>query len=476
MSLVTAVILYNLSEITWMLHRHPKTGDYTMISEIANICLRTTIICIVFAYFVFAPMQSRFRYSIRKTLLWVSSLVIITVLISGVFLSKIGPLHNYIIPGIMLWLLSAWFILCRTIKESRLEILFLVLMVLNLYVNVMTAAMLLSDSLGFRGYASTLYTVAALIIVLIYIPFFHVLFFRLFKKVLVFGDNFSFWKFIWIIPTLTYLIFYIKIINDYWRNRGYVKTWDIVFIILWSVTTYAFFAVTLQMLVLAHKGTVTDEQVKFIKTQLRMQEEQYKRLLENNDSVARIRHDWRHHLLSINGFVESKDMDSLSKYLEKLFPEYVNYEDVSVCTNHVVDIILGHYGVTAKTNGIHMNIKAEIPQKINVQDTDLCIVFGNLVENAVEACTHQKTGEKFIDIVTSTRGSQLVVMIRNTYEENIRVENDVYYSTKHEGEGIGLFSVHKVVEKYGGLMNVEYDERFFKVNLLLNMDYDRDAD
>lgn len=447
-----------------------------MNGEIANICLRTTISYIVFAYFVFVPMQSRFRYGKVKTLLWVSALLVITVVITGIFLSKIGPLHEYMVFGIVLWLFLAWFILCKTIKESRLEILFIVLMALNLYVNIMTTAILVSASQGYIGYDTIVYTVVTFVIILIYIPFLHILFFGFFKQVLNFGENFSFWKFIWIIPTLTYLIFYIKFVKGFGEYKTHVGSWDVMFIILWSVTTYAFYSVTLKMLILAHKGTVTDEQMKFIERQLSMQEEQYKKLLENNDSVSRIRHDWRHHLLSINGFVENQDMESLKQYLEMLSPKYVNYEEVTVCPNHVVDIILRHYGAMAKANGIYMSVKAKIAPEVNIQDTDLCIVFGNLVENAVEACIHQKTGDKFIDVVTSTRGSQLVVMISNTYEENIRVENDRYYSTKHEGEGIGLFSVRKVVEKYSGFMNVEYNDRFFKVNLLLNMDYERDAD
>lgn len=85
----------------------------------------------------------------------------------------------------------------------------------------------------------------------------------------------SFWRFIWVIPALTYLVFYVKFISDYWKKPVHMGTGDILFTILWSFTTYALFWVTLQMIIQTHEGISAMEDTKRITMQLEMQKERY---------------------------------------------------------------------------------------------------------------------------------------------------------------------------------------------------------
>jgi nitrogen-specific signal transduction histidine kinase len=61
------------------------------------------------------------------------------------------------------------------------------------------------------------------------------------------------------------------------------------------------------------------------------------------------------------------------------------------------------------------------------------------------------------------------LQIRNPYYGNIKIKNNVFYSTKHEGTGQGLYSAQLIAEKYNGIMNVNYENQTFEVRILLTL-------
>ena len=258
-----------------------------------------------------------------------------------------------------------------------------------------------------------------------------------------------------------------KIVNDYWITGVHTGPGDVVFVILWSFATYAFFYVTLQMIIQAYKGITAVQQAETVSAQLTLQKEQYGKLLESIEKTSRLKHDWRHHLLSINGFVEAEDIKGLKEYVKELIPEYIEGKETSICRNHIADVILRHYAAAAEAAGIRLDISADLSEVPDVSDMDLCIIFGNLLENALEACSGMEDGAGHVEIQAEMRGKQLVLQIQNTYQRDVILKEGKYYSTKHSGVGIGLSSVEKVVDKYHGIMRVSFDGIIFKVQILL---------
>lgn len=437
-----------------------------MYDSMVNLAIRIIVNCIVFSYFVFIPFKNRFKYSYFKTASLALLLTVITLAIYIFFFTPGLFLAVYSKLGVLLWIVSAILIFRIAIKGSFFEILFIVLVVLNLYVNIVTIAEVIMNKMDLHMEAAR--TFLELGILAAYIPVLWILMDHLYKQVIEFNVKLSFWKYIWVIPTLTYMIFWVKVVNDYYRNQVRVGVWDIIFVVLWSFSTYAFFCVTLLMLIQTYKGMTAGEQAHVIAAQLKIQEGQYEKLLDNIEQTARLRHDWRHHLLSINGYVENGNKADLQKYLMELSPKYFTEKEASLCENHVVDVILQHNAAIAKKQGVVMNIAANIDKVLSIPNTDLCIIFGNLIENAVEACT-RRDEDKEIVIKAVMKGKQLILLVKNTYQEKVAFKEDIYYSTKHEGVGIGLSTVQNIVGKHKGVMKIEFDENYFKVYVLINV-------
>ena len=93
-----------------------------------------------------------------------------------------------------------------------------------------------------------------------------------------------------------------------------------------------------------------------------------------------------------------------------------------------------------------------------VSDSELCAVFGNLLENAFEACSRQKTGSRFIRIASMVRNDMLIISMDNSYGEKIRRVNGEYISSKRDDVGTGLSSIASVAESHGGSASFEAEE------------------
>lgn len=431
------------------------------------ISIRVVVCCIAFAYFVFVPFKTKFRYSYTVTAALTGFLVVYTVLVTVLFLTPGGRFADYSTWGILLWIGMALLFFCVAIKGSYFEILFIVLVVLNLYVNIMAIAKVLAGELVIPEYRDFMKNVMGMLVLALYLPFLKKLT-KLYQQVVEINIRLSFWRSIWIIPTLTYLIFFVKIIQDYWKKETDMELADVVFVILWSFSTYVFFYVTLQMISQTYRGITATEEAHMVSSHLRMQEEQYEKLLRNLEKNARLRHDWRHHLLLLDGFADRGDMDGVKGYLRQMIPVYSTEGELSVCENHAVDVILRHWAAIAKSEGVRMDLRLRIPKELFVSDMDLCIIFGNLAENAMEACKMQKEGERYIEIRAEVKGRQLIAAFRNSCSNPVIEKDGVYYSTKHEGPGIGLSSVKRVAEKYSGLVKINYKKKEFCASVLLN--------
>lgn len=174
--------------------------------------------------------------------------------------------------------------------------------------------------------------------------------------------------------------------------------------------------------------------------QLELEGRRYAAVAQSVEAARAARHDARHHLAVITGFVERQDAGGLSHYLESwraALPE----EDAGppLCENHAVDVLVRHYLARAKAAGAKLDVKLDLPADTGVSPADLSVVFGNLFENAVQSCERQTPGHKYIRARSEAPLGRVVLVVDN--------------ATSGAGpltEGVGQASVRAVARKYSG--------------------------
>ena len=211
--------------------------------------------------------------------------------------------------------------------------------------------------------------------------------------------------------------------------------------------------------------------IKIMNNQLVLQEDHYKAIQSYIVETKRAEHDLRQHLSVIQSFNAARDNENLDVYLSKYIESLPGNTEITYCENFAVNSILLYYAGIAKKDGIQVVIDVEVPKDTGIHDSDLCIIFGNCIENAIEACRRvvpeKSNGDRFIKVRSKMKGKMLTIVFANSLFGDIKKEGDNYLSLKHEGEGIGISSVKAVVEKYGQTVKFETDDSEFHVTIIL---------
>lgn len=201
---------------------------------------------------------------------------------------------------------------------------------------------------------------------------------------------------------------------------------------------------------------------------LDFQSKQYLTLVDHMNKTKKLRHDFRHQLLVIAGMVRNQNYSELEKYLKEYM---ISAEDsyVPLCANPAVDAVASYFDKFAKEEDISVSWSFQIPQELPLPESDFCGMLGNLVENAMNACMAMPSGAREITVISRMpSNSMLILIVENTYNGTVHRKGDVWYSTHHSGEGIGIASVRETVERYNGNLDIHYDNALFTVNILLN--------
>ena len=201
---------------------------------------------------------------------------------------------------------------------------------------------------------------------------------------------------------------------------------------------------------------------------LNLQGEQYRMMLENYENTRFMRHDFRQHLSVLKAMSDDGNMGGIQKYLSDYFSTVPETSEESYCKNSAVDAIVRLYVKEAKAISAEMTVNIHIPAETGINDAELCVIFGNCLKNAVEACGRLPRGEGFITVKAQLDGNILGITVDNSFNGEIRKDGDLFLSSKREGAGIGIASVRAVAKKYGGLTKFEARDGVFQASVLLS--------
>lgn len=170
------------------------------------------------------------------------------------------------------------------------------------------------------------------------------------------------------------------------------------------------------------------------------------------------RHDFKNHLLVLDGLLAKMQISKARQYLQKL-QEAANTLSFPVQTgNTIADTLLSSKFVAARQAGIQVQCTLKLPEENFIDDIDLSIVLANAIDNAVTACI-AITGNtnKYIRLTSMQKGRLFMLLVENSY---IKKENE------QKVLGIGLSNIEAVAKKYQGTINIELGENYYKISVL----------
>ncbi|MBQ9891517.1 MAG: GHKL domain-containing protein [Firmicutes bacterium] len=174
--------------------------------------------------------------------------------------------------------------------------------------------------------------------------------------------------------------------------------------------------------------------------------------------IRQLHHDMKNHLLGIQRL--SGDNEKLDAYVSQLLSRTEDYELIVDSGNSMIDGLLSEKQRLAEERQIAVSVAVDLKSAGFISDMDLCTIFGNALDNAIEASLKvQDVSLRSIMVRCLERGGNIVLTVQNYYEGELRKADGAIATSKAEpGHGLGLSSIRRAAEKYDGIMTTKTDE------------------
>lgn len=273
------------------------------------------------------------------------------------------------------------------------------------------------------------------------------------------------WKYAWIYPVLLTCFFYYVIPDDLNRiMTGRIHQTALIIFALILAAIYFFYHF---LWYFSEKVTNEQHLIEEIRV-LNAEKNRFNQIEGYVHEMKGLRHDLRQHLRVLSGLAASGRLDEMQQYLEK-YVDTVKPDYPAFSTNYAVDAIAAYYQEVADKKRIHIDWNIFLLPQLPIDETELCVVIGNLLENAIKAAENLEPSRRVIEASIRMVGENMIgIEIRNHYAGRIHLSRQGMPAPK-DREGIGLSSVSNTVRKNNGTFNVEVDEEWFCVDIIINI-------
>ncbi len=268
-----------------------------------------------------------------------------------------------------------------------------------------------------------------------------------------------------VVPLLYYIFDYITTFYTdllYSGARGVVQ-----FIPSVICTFYLLFV--LQYYNESHKQEVAQRERDLSASQLRQAKLELETMRQTQNNTIIYRHDMRHHLSLIGSFAADGDLHKIKEYLANTEAAIDALTPVRYCENETVNLILSSFNTSAEKKGVILHINVNLPAELRMNDTELCALLSNALENAITAAALlEEEKHRKVYIHAFINGGKLVISTENAYVGKLEMEGELPKSkNKEAGHGYGIKSIVAIVERHRGLYSFETKGGVFILRLML---------
>lgn len=249
---------------------------------------------------------------------------------------------------------------------------------------------------------------------------------------------------------------------------------------LWFSFLYlATFLITLGLMVYIWTSSVKisdlleyELHTKQLQEQLDRQVSHYNSYKKFTESYRTFRHDYIDMMSIVNTLIKNNEikkvidlLDEINVTMQKNVQVHKTYSD-----NVLLDAILQDAANTCEEHSIRFSAILHLPGNLILSDLEVVRVFTNILNNAIEACDKiPEASDKFLKISGSVHSDWSFIEITNSFSGEIKYKYDELITTKKDKDyhGIGLMTIKKIIEDYGGIViiDVNVEKRIFSLKL-----------
>ena len=203
---------------------------------------------------------------------------------------------------------------------------------------------------------------------------------------------------------------------------------------------------------------------------LREQTEQYKMAMNKERELRRFRHDYNAHMTAISGLLANGEYDKLQEYIKSMgyFKEKFNLVNSG---NIITDAVFNQYKELCDKDNIEFEISGKLPENFNMAETDLCVLFSNLMSNAYEAAVQCEKDSSIIRTQIRNNDDDVFIKLSNSVNGEVMFKNGLPVTDKpdRKNHGFGVENILEVVERNGGYVEwKQSDKGRFTAEIMLN--------
>ena len=275
------------------------------------------------------------------------------------------------------------------------------------------------------------------------------------------------WNYYWIVPIVFYIIWQYQINGGTQTGLENIQNpYNVIFLFIINFGSLLIYYIMMMMDGQLAKNLQLEEEQHYHDLELVA----FQTLQERMEETRRMRHDLRHHIHTVSYYLEEKEYDKLQEYVHNYRDSIPDGERIRFCDHRLINNIVFYFASQAREQKIDFQVQLSISDELQVNDHEISVLLGNLIENAMEACLEQKDVNRRIIIKGKSDAHSLLFTIDNTCENEIKKDKSgEFLTTKPSGNGIGITSVKKIVERYSGFFSADKKGNMFCVSFMLNL-------